>query len=31
VFSKPQQLETDAQVYDAAIRILIRHTDPIHE
>ena len=31
MFGKPRQLETDAQVYDAAIRILMRRAHSVHE
>ena len=31
MFSKPRQLETEAQVYDAALRILMRRAHSIHE
>lgn len=31
VFGKPRQLETEAQVYDAAIKILMRRARSIHE
>jgi len=31
MFGKPRQLETEAQVYDAALRILMRRSHSIHE
>jgi len=31
MFGKPRQLETDAQVYDAAIKILMRRAHSVHE
>ena len=31
MFGKPRQLETEAQVYDAALRILMRRAHSIHE
>ena len=31
MFGKPRQLETEAQVYDAAIKILIRRAHSVHE
>jgi regulatory protein len=31
VFGKPRQLETDAQLYDAAIKILMRRAHSVHE
>lgn len=31
VFSKPRPLETEAQVYDAAIKILMRRAHSVHE
>lgn len=31
VFGKPRQLESEAQVYDAAIKILIRRAHSVHE
>ena len=31
MFGKPRQLDTDAQVYDAAIKILMRRAHSVHE